>query len=126
MKAKAKKSGTPKDVDAYLARVPPEFRALLQKVRKAIHAAAPKAEETISYQMPMFKFHGMLVGIAAFKKHCSFFTASYQTLAKYKDEVKDFYAAKGTLRFTPEKPLPLALVKKLVKARVQENLERRP
>lgn len=107
----------------YLRAVPPKQRAALEKVRKAIHAAAPGSVELISYGMPAFKYRGrMLVYFAAFKNHCSFFPASNSLLAAHRSELKDFEASgKGTLRFTAEKPLPATLVKKLVKWRIKEN-----
>jgi uncharacterized protein YdhG (YjbR/CyaY superfamily) len=115
-------------VGEYLRAVPPKQRAALEKVRKAIHAAAPGSVEVISYGMPAFKYRGrMLVYFAAFKDHCSFFPASGGLLAAHRSELKDFEASgKGTLRFTPEKPLPAALLKKLVKWRIKENEARWP
>ena len=121
---KAKPPATPaKTVDGYLAALPEEARATLEKIRKAINAAAPKATEVISYQIPMYKQHGMLVGFAAFKNHCSFFPGA-KPVATYRDELKDYETSKGTIRFPIGKPLPAALVKKLVKARIAENEER--
>lgn len=110
-------------VDDYLATVPKEARATLEKIRKAIKAAAPKATEVISYQMPMYKHHGMLVGFAAFKGHCSFFPGA-NPIAIHKDELKAYDTSKGTIRFPIGKPLPAALVKKLVKTRIAENEKR--
>src|SRR5512144_3034176 len=117
---KSSKSGRPaKDVDSYLAAVPLNARAALQKLRQTIKAAAPKATETISYQIPTFKYHGMLVSFAAFKNHCSFFPGA--VIKGYKDDLKSYETSKGTIRFPPDKPLPAALVKKLVKARIKQN-----
>ena len=110
-------------VAAYLRAVPPAPRAALQKLRKTIKAAAPKATEGISYGMPMFKHHGMLVGYAAFKSHCSFFPGS--ALNAFKKELASYETSKGTIRFTVDKPLPAALVRKLVKARIAQNEARR-
>ena len=121
---KVKPHATPlKTVDAYLAALPEEARATLEKIRKAIKAAAPKATEVISYQIPMYKQHGMLVGFAAFKDHCSFFPGA-KPVATYKDELKAYETSKGTIRFPIGKPLPTALVKRLVKARIAENEKR--
>ena len=121
---KVKPHATPlKTVDAYLAALPEEARATLEKIRKAIKAAAPKATEVISYQIPMYKQHGMLVGFAAFKDHCSFFPGA-KPVATYKDELKAYETSKGTIRFPIGKPLPVALVKRLVKARIAENEKR--
>jgi len=110
-------------VAAYLRAVPPTPRAALQQLRKTIKAAAPEATEVISYGMPMFKHHGMLVGFAAFKDHCSFFPGA-KPVATYKDELKAYETSKGTIRFPIGKPLPAALVKRLVKARIAENEKR--
>ena len=109
-------------VGEYLSRLPPKQRAALEKLRAQIHAAAPGAEEYIGYGMPMFKLHGRLCAFSAFTNHLSFFTMSSRTLCNY-PELKGFIAGKGTLQFTPEKPIPAATVKKLVKERVAQNLE---
>jgi uncharacterized protein YdhG (YjbR/CyaY superfamily) len=114
------KTGIPKTVDEYLARVPDDARATLEKLRQTIRAAAPQAVEVISYQMPMFKHHGMLVAFAAFKDHCSFFAGS-GVMDAFADELKNYKTSKGTIRFTVSKPLPATLVKKLVKARIKHN-----
>ena len=109
-------------VEAYLAKVSEPARATLEKVRASIRAAAPKdAEECISYGMPAFRYKGALVGYAAFKQHCSFFPMSASLLDDFADDVKNYRTAKGTLQFAPDKPLPAALVKKMVKARVVQN-----
>ena len=109
-----------KNVDEYLAAVPKEARAALEKLRRTIKAAAPMATETISYQMPMYKHHGMVVGFAAFKNHCSLFPGS-GVMDAYKKELKDYETSKGTIRFTIDKPLPATLVKKLVRDRIKQN-----
>jgi uncharacterized protein YdhG (YjbR/CyaY superfamily) len=114
------KGALAKDVDAYLAEVPEEARATLEKLRKTIKAAAPRATEVISYQMPMYKQNGMLVGFAAFKDHCSLFPGA-AVINAHKEEFKRYDTSKGTIRFPASKPLPAALVKKLVKARIEEN-----
>ncbi len=116
----------PTAVDEYLAALPAEFRIALEKLRKTIRAAAPDATEAISYQMPAFKHQGRsLVAYAAFKDHCSLFPMSTKVIAAYKEELEPFLAGKGTIRFRPDKPLPAALVRKIVKARVEENAGRR-
>lgn len=109
-------------VDQWMARLPPEQRVALEKLRAQIRAAAPGAEETISYGMPTFSLYGHLVAFGAFKKHLSFFPMSSTLIAKHA-EAAPFAASSGTLQFQPDKPLPAALVKKLVKARIVENLE---
>jgi uncharacterized protein YdhG (YjbR/CyaY superfamily) len=111
----------PKDIDDYLDGVPDEMRALLERLRKTIRSAAPKAVEAISYQMPTFKYQGRaLLAFAAFKNHCSIFPMSYAFIRAHEDELEPYYTSKGTIRFTVEKPLPVALVKQLVKTRIKE------
>ena len=119
--------GMPKfgSVAAYLKAVPPAQRALLKKVRQTIRAAAPKATEVISYGMPGYKHHGMLVYFAAFKHHCSLFGVGARLMEKHKKALAPFKKSKGTIQFTVEQPLPLALVKQLVQARVAENEAKR-
>ncbi len=114
-----------KTVDEYMARVPAKFRTALQRLRKTIKAAAPDAEEVISYQMPAFRQDGMLVYYAAFKDHCSLFVASDQVRRQFASELKPFETGKGTLQFTPDQPLPDELVTRIVKVRVVENAARR-
>ncbi len=109
-----------KTIDEYLRALPEDVRMALEKLYKAIKSAAPDAEEVISYGMPAFKHHGMLVYFAAFKDHCSFFPGSSQIVQLY-DELKSFKTSKGTIQFTIDKPLPVALVKKIVRARMEEN-----
>ena len=109
------------NVDEYLAALPVRARAALEKLRRTIRAAAPKATEVISYQVPIFKLHGGLVGFAAFEDHCSFFVMSPAVMKAHKDDLKPYSTATGTVHFTADKPLPAALVKKLVKARIKEN-----
>jgi uncharacterized protein YdhG (YjbR/CyaY superfamily) len=120
MKKSDAKIGPARDVDEYLAGVPEEARATLAKLRQTIKAAAPMAAEGISYQMPMYKHHGMVVGFAAFKDHCSIFPGA-AVMDAYKEELKHYDTSKGTIRFPANKPLPATLVKKLVKARIKEN-----
>ena len=116
---------TSKTVDDYLASVPGEARAALEHLRRTIKAAAPDATETISYQIPTFKHHGPLVAYAAFKEHCGFYVMSPSVMEAHKDELKSYDTAKATIRFPADRPLPGALVKKLVKARIAENERRR-
>ena len=123
MKSTGAKSSPARNVDEYLAGVPEEARATLAKLRKTIKAAAPMASEVISYQMPMYKHHGILVGFAAFKDHCSLFPGS-AVMEAHKQELKRYDTSKGTIRFPVDQPPPAALVKKLVKARIKENEER--
>ena len=117
----------PTSVEAYLAALPAEPRAALEKLRKTIKAAAPDATEAISYQMPAFKQHGRsLVSYAAFKDHCSLFVMSMRVIEAHKEELRPYFSGRGTIRFGFDKPLPAALVKKLVKARIEENAARKP
>ena len=116
----AKGNFAPKNVDEYLAGVPEPARSTLNRVRAAIRSAVPEATEAISYQMPGFKYKGGLLAFAAFSNHCSLFVGS-SVMEAFKNELKDFHTSKGTIRFPVDKPLPAALVKKLVKARIAEN-----
>lgn len=127
-KANARARGTvtkhglvPKNIDEYLAAVPEPARSTLKKMRAAIRSAVPpEATETISYRIPAFKHKGVLVWFAAFSDHCSLFpTAS--VIEAFKKELKGFSTSKGTIQFPTDKPLPTALVKKLVRVRVAQN-----
>ena len=112
----------PTSVEDYLAALPEAPRAALEKLRTTIRAAAPQATETISYGMPAFKLRGrFLVWYAAFTDHCSLFPASARVLEAQGEELKSYFSGKGTIRFTTDKPLPSALVKKIVKTRIEEN-----
>jgi uncharacterized protein YdhG (YjbR/CyaY superfamily) len=111
-----------KSIDQWLARLEPKQRAALEKLRAQIMAAAPGAEEVISYGQPTFKLHGHLVAFGVFKNHLSFFPMS-STLIQNFPEAAAFSTSSGTLQFQPEKPIPATLVKKLVKARIAQNLE---
>jgi uncharacterized protein YdhG (YjbR/CyaY superfamily) len=116
----AKASGGPKNVDEYLAGVPEPARSTLEKIRAAIRSAAPpEATETISYRIPAFKYKGVLVWFAAFSDHCSLFPTA-AVIETFKNELKSFSTSKGTIHFPTDKPLPVALVKKMVKARVAQ------
>jgi uncharacterized protein YdhG (YjbR/CyaY superfamily) len=114
---------TASTIDEYLANLSDDKRAALEKLRKTIRAAAPQAEECISYQMPAFRLNGMLVGFGATANHCAFYPMSASTVAAHKEELQGYDTSKGTIRFQPDKPLPAALVRKLVKARIAENAD---
>ena len=114
-------AGRPKTIDEYLAALSDDKRAALQRLRKIIRAAAPKAEECISYGIAAFRQNGMLVGFGATAKHCAFYLMSSSTVEAHKDELKDYETSKGTIRFQADNPLPAALVRKLVKTRIAEN-----
>lgn len=108
-------------IDEYLATRPKDQRVALEKLRKAIHAAAPKAVECISYQMPAFRLDGkMLVYFAAWANHCAFYPGPYP-LEVHKEELRKYDCSKGTLRFPADKPLPAALVRRLVKTRIAQR-----
>lgn len=120
-KASTKKRTPTKDMDGFLAMVPEETRVALEKLRKTIRAAAPQATETIGYGVPMFKYQGRpLVSFGAGKNHCSFYVMSPEVMRAHAAELKVHDTSAGTIRFQPAKPLPAALVKKLVKARIAE------
>ncbi|MDQ3111726.1 MAG: DUF1801 domain-containing protein [Bacteroidota bacterium] len=118
------KSATPKNIDEYLADLPEDVRVVLGKLRHTIRKAAPKAEEKIGYKMPAFYYEGPLVYFAAFKNHCSLFPGNGKLVKELKEELKAFTTATGTIQFTIEKPLPIKLVTKIVKARVKQNEEK--
>lgn len=116
----------PTSVEEYLASRPEGPRAALEQLRAAIRAAAPEATEAISYQMPAFKDQGrLLVSSAAFKNHCSLFPASEAVIEACGEELKPYLSGKGTIRFQADEPLPAALVRKIVKARLEENTAHR-
>jgi uncharacterized protein YdhG (YjbR/CyaY superfamily) len=117
-RSSAAKGDAPKSVDEYLAGVPEPARSTLNKIRAAIRSAVPpEATEAISYGMPAFKYKGTLVWFAAFSNHCSLFPTP-SVIEAFKNELKGFSTSKGTIHFPTDKPLPTALVKKLVRARV--------
>ena len=110
------------DVDHWLSRLAPEPRAALEKLRAQILAAAPGAEEKISYGQPTFILHGHLVAFGAFRKHLSFFPMASNLVQKF-PEAAPFVTSTGTMQFQPGKPIPAALVRKIVKARIAQNLD---
>ena len=119
-KRNAKRTPT-KDMDEFLAMVPAEARAALEKLRKTIRAAAPDATETIGYGVPMFKYQGRpLVSFGTGKNHCAFYVMSPAVMREHAAELKGYDTSAGTIRFQAANPLPAALVKKLVKARIAE------
>lgn len=113
-----------KTIDDYLAAVSADQRAALEKLRRTIKAAAPKAEECISYGLAAFRLNGrMLVFFGAAANHCAFYPGS--TIDAFRDDLAGYDTSKGTIRFQPHKPLPASLVRKIVKARIAENAARR-
>jgi uncharacterized protein YdhG (YjbR/CyaY superfamily) len=116
----------PTTIDEYLAPLSADQRAALEKLRKAIKAAAPKAEECISYGLAAFRLDGKpLVAFGATATHCAFYPMSSSTVATHQDDLKGYDTSKGTIRFPVDKPLPASLVRKLVKARIAESVGRR-
>ena len=111
------------NVNDYLASFPAEKKKILKAMQEAIKKSAPKAEETMSYGMPAYKLNGVLVYFAGFKNHYSLF-ALPKTNVTLKEELKQYKTSKGTIQFSYDKPLPVALITKIVKMRVKENLEK--
>jgi uncharacterized protein YdhG (YjbR/CyaY superfamily) len=116
--------GQARTIDEYLSALSADKRDALQAVRRTVRSVAPAAEECISYGMPAFRLNGMLVGFAAHANHCALYAWNATTIAEFTDELKEFDASKGTVRFTPDKPLPEALVRHLVEAKIVKNAER--
>lgn len=119
--AQAKRIGGATSVASYLAKVPAPQRAALQALRRQIRAAAPDAEEVISYQIPAYKQGGLLVGFSAASTHLTFQVMSPALLKDLADDLKGYKLGRGSIQFTPERPLPARLVTRLVKRRLQEN-----
>ncbi len=111
----------PNTVDEYLAGLPRDQRAALERIRRAIHAAAPRSEECISYGVPAFRLEGkVLVGFGAASTHCTFFPMSGTITAAHRAELAGYETSKGAIRFQPQSPLPGPLVRKLVRWRLAE------
>ncbi|MGE5275720.1 MAG: iron chaperone [Acidobacteriota bacterium] len=116
----------PQTIDEYLAVLSREKRAALEKLRRAIRSAAPGAQECIRYGIPAFRLGGrLLVGFGAAANHCAFYPGSHP-LEAHRDELEAYDTGKGTIRFRPDRPLPVALVRKLVKTRIAERAARQP
>jgi len=113
-------------VDEYLSMLDGDQHAALEKLRRVIRSVAPKAEECISYQLAAFRQNGMLVGFGASATHCAFYPMNGSTVAAFKKDLKGYETSKGTIRFQPHHPLPASLVRKIVKARLAENLAHQP
>ena len=107
-------------IDEYIATFPENIQKMLEELRATIKAVAPQAEEKISYQIPTFALKGNLVHFAAYKNHIGFYPTSSGVL-KFKDELKQYKSAKGSVQFPIEKPLPVNIIKKIVRFRVEEN-----
>jgi uncharacterized protein YdhG (YjbR/CyaY superfamily) len=111
------------NIDDYIEQFPANVQAILQKLRATIKKTAPAAEETISYQMPAFKYHGMLVYFAGFKNHIGFYPTS-SPIKVFKDRLTNYKTSKGAIQFPMDKAIPLTLVQDIVKFRIKENLEK--
>ena len=112
----------PKDIDEYIAGFPLELQQILQEIRMTIRKAAPDAEEAIKYQIPTFTLKGNLVHFAAFKKHIGFYPTP-TGIEQFKDELSVYKGAKGSVQFPLDKPMPFDLISRIVRFRVEENLE---
>ena len=110
-------------VDEYIAGFPKAIQHKLQSIRATIRKAAPKAEEMISYQMPAYKYHGVLVYFAGYKNHIGFY-ATPAGHAAFKNELAAYKEGKGSVQFPHNEPLPLPLITRIVKFRMKENLEK--
>jgi uncharacterized protein YdhG (YjbR/CyaY superfamily) len=117
----------PTSVEEYLAELPDAQRAVVEELRRTVNAAAPEATESIAYEMPALRSHGgqFLVSYAAFKNHYSLFPASEVVVAAIGDDLTPYLAGKGTIRFPASRPIPLALVTRIVEVRVAENAAQR-
>lgn len=117
------KQTAPQSIDEYIAGFPHDVQEILQKIRMTIRKAAPDAEETINYRMPTFTLKGNLVHFAAHQKHIGFYPTP-TGIEKFKNELSVYEGAKGSVQFPLDKPIPFALISKIVKFRVKENLAR--
>lgn len=111
-------------IDEYISTFPEDVRTILNQLRQTIKESAPEAEETINYQIPTFTLHGNLVHFAAFKDHIGFYPTP-TGIEAFKKELAPYKGAKGSVQFPIDQPLPLPLIRKIVKFRVKENLERK-
>jgi uncharacterized protein YdhG (YjbR/CyaY superfamily) len=109
-----------KTLDEYIASFSPNIQIILQQIRQAVHEAAPQAQEIISYSMPAFKQGNIIVWFAAFKNHIGFFP-KVSTIEAFKDKLSDYKTSKGTIQFPLNKPMPIALIKEIVRFRTKEE-----
>ena len=114
-----------KTIDEYISMFPDDVQTILNQVRQTIREAAPEAGETINYQMPTFTLNGNLVHFAAFKTHIGFYPTP-TGIEAFKEELAPYKGAKGSVQFPIDQPMPLSLIRRIVKYRVKENLERKP
>jgi uncharacterized protein YdhG (YjbR/CyaY superfamily) len=116
-------NAAPKDIDEYIAGFPAGVREILEKIRITIREAAPHAEEKISYQIPTFALKGNLVHFAAFKNHIGFYPGA-SAIEKFRQELSAYKGAKGSVQFPLGQPVPLDLISRMVKFRIEENLQK--
>lgn len=111
-----------KTINEYISMYPKEVQVILKEIKKIVNELVPKAEETISYGIPTFRLNGYnLVHFAAYKHHIGFYPTS-SGISVFKEELKEYETSKGTVQFSLDKPIPYALIKKIVKYRIKENL----
>jgi len=113
-----------KTVEEYLCDQPQKISDLLQKLRQAVKQVEPDAEEVISYNMPAFRFHGILLYYAAHKEHIGFYPGNASVIELFKNDLTNFQTSRGTIRFPVDMPLPLRVIKKIVRLRAKQNLEK--
>ena len=118
-----KSKTVPATVDEYMVDFPTDVKKRMQQIRKVIKTAAPKADEVISYQMPGYKYFGMLVYFAAYKNHIGFYPGAGGVLEFYK-KLSSFKSAKGSVQFPHDRPIPYDVISKIVKFRVKQNEEK--
>jgi uncharacterized protein YdhG (YjbR/CyaY superfamily) len=111
-------------IDEYLASLPEKESSALGKLRRTIRTLAPSATEGIAYGMPVFRYHGYLLGFAAFKQHLSLFTMNGTYIAEHARELEKYPATKGAIHFTAEQPLPPSLLRRIIQDRMEENAGR--
>ena len=122
--ATAIKPGTPKDVDAYIAAQPEGIQPFLEQIRALIKKTAPDAEEVISYQMPGYRYHGMLVWFGAQSKHCGLYAPGLRAIAATEPDMENYKQTKGSIHFPYDKKPPAALIKRIVKKSMIANISR--
>lgn len=113
-----------KTIDQYIALQPEKVILILEEIRETIRNVIPEAEETISYQIPTFKYHGNLVHFAAYKNHIGFYPGA-SAVEAFKDDVTNYATSKGTIQFPIDEPIPLDLISKITAFRVKQNLEKK-
>jgi uncharacterized protein YdhG (YjbR/CyaY superfamily) len=112
-------------IEDYMSTLPKNSQSVLEEIRKAIKETAPDAEEVISYQLPAFKYHGMLIYYSAYKDHVSLSFPSATIFKAFEKELAAYETGKSTIKFPLNKPIPLKLVKDIVKHRMKENMNRK-